>query len=236
MTLRPAQDDIFDTELIRAFELGLGGSKGGKAPKGGVAARSSASYLIGSKSPSKAQGSKESEYGGDAGGSIPPRDLPTCIPLLAPHTAPPPACHCGVRATRRYGRWWCARSATDDGGGCTFELWGADHDPAAGGEGGGGEGGGGEGEGGGEGGGEAEAAAQQQPLCECGLPGAWWRGRWWCPHPNSGAQGCKGCTFEWRPPPPRPEPSAVSFRSMLVEQARQGGRVVGWQGGRVVGS
>ena len=98
-------------------------------------------------------------------------------------------------------------------------MWGAEHDHAARGE-------GGDGEGGGEA--EAEAEAEATPLCECGLPGAWWRGRWWCPHPNSGAQGCKGCTFEWRPPPPRAEPRAVSFAAMEAEQAPQDSRVVAW--------
>ena len=187
----------------------------------------------------KGHGAKDADHDADEG-SLAPAQLPRCVPLLAPHRAAPPLCHCGARATRRFGRWWCARAAADDGGGCAFELWGAadheDHDRVArreGGEGGGGEGG--EGEGGGvEGGGEGGAGAVQ-PLCECGLPGAWWRGRWWCPHPNSGAAGCAGCAFEWCPPPARPEPSAVSRAAMESEQARPDRRPVAGRGGRGAG-
>ena len=49
LTLPLPQDNIYDDELIRAFELGRAHSKGGKGSQRAGPARTSASYMSGSK-------------------------------------------------------------------------------------------------------------------------------------------------------------------------------------------
>ena len=123
-----AEDNIFDSSLIHAFEMA-----GSEATRGTTArAPSSAPLSLCPASGSAARAG--TPFLGQrvrrcAAGCLEPAQLPSFVPIATAGSSggsggAPPTCDCGLPAVRRSKRFWCARA--DEPIGCDFELWETD--------------------------------------------------------------------------------------------------------------